>query len=575
MKNWALHRSGQVCLLATAACLLISCQGTQPATTTSTPPVSLVPTSNYAGVLMWKGDPSASGLFASETTLTPANVNVSQFGQLGTFTTDGNIIAQPLYVSGLDMGGGQTRDVVIVATENDSVYAFDAANPGGGSLWERHYTDPANGITTLPDTYGGRTGVGNQFGITGTPYIDSSTGVMYFVTVLLDNNVPQQWLRAIDIHTGNDFGPGSVQIQATVAGDGSGNVNGQISFDPSTQNQRAGLTEANGDIIVPWGSFSDSGIYHGWLMAFDPTTLQQLAVFNAATQYQAVDPTNGPSAYGGAAGIWQGGAAPAVDAAGNIFVATANGSFNADSGGNNYGDTVLKLKLSSAGFQIEDWFTPFNANCIDLYDLEIGAGGVALIPTTFTNGQNLALVTGKEGRMFVVNRDSMGHFNAAGDTQIPEDFLVGQGACSDSITGNVADGTTWNRLYGNASYWNGYVYAGAANMQLKQYQFQNGILNTTPVATSPTAYGVRGANTVVSANGTQNAIVWAYEKTIADTATLHAYDATRVSNEIWNSNMNAERDALGGGVAFGDPIVADGRVIVIFDTRVGIYGLLQ
>ena len=524
---------------------------------------------------MWKGSPSANGLYSTETKLTTSNVNVSQFGRLGSFDTDGYIMAQPLYVSGLDMGGGQTRDVVIVATEDDSVYAFDADNPGGGSLWERHYVDPANGILTMPDNFGGRTTLGGEVGITGTPYIDPSTGVMYFVTVLTDNGVPQQWLRAIDIHNGKDFGPGSVQIQASVPGDGRGSVNGQIAFDPSNQNQRGGLTEANGDIIVPWGSFSDWGVYHGWLMAFDPTTLQQVAVFNPTTQFQAVDAADGPSDHGGGGSFWEGGAAPAVDTAGNIFLNAADGSFNADQGGNNYGDTMLKLKLSASGFQIQDWFTPFNADCIDLYDLEIGSGGVALLPGDFTNGKNLALAAGKEGRLFVVNRDSMGHFNAAGDTQIPQDFMIGQDVCSNSITGDVAEGTTWNRLYGNVSYWNGNVYAGPSNEQLRQYQFQNGMLGATPVATSPTAYGLRGANTVVSANGTQNGIVWAYEKTAAGTGTLHAYDANHVSNELWNSNMNAERDALGGGIGFAVPVVANGHVIVTYDMRVGVYGLVQ
>lgn len=576
MKSWALHRSGQICLLLSFACLLVNCQGMHQATSTTPPTtVSLVPTPDYTGVLMWKGSPSANGLYSSETKLTTSNVNVSQFGKLGSFDTDGYIMAQPLYVSGLDMGGGQTRDVVIVATEDDSVYAFDAANPGGGSLWERHYVDPANGILTMPDNFGGRTTLGGEVGITGTPYIDPSTGVMYFVTVLTKNGVPQQWLRAIDIHTGKDFGPGSVQIQASVPGDGRGSVNGQIPFDPSNQNQRGGLTEANGDIIVPWGSFSDWGVYHGWLMAFDPTTLAQVAVFNPTTQFQAVDAADGPSDHGGGGSFWEGGASPAVDSAGNIFLNAADGSFNADQGGNNYGDTLLKLKLSSSGFQIQDWFTPFNADCIDLYDLEIGSGGVALLPGDFTNGKNLALAAGKEGRLFVVNRDSMGHFNAAGDTQILQDFMIGQDVCSNSITGDVAEGTTWNRLYGNVSYWNGNVYAGPSNEQLRQYQFQNGMLGATPIATSPTAYGLRGANTVVSANGTQNGIVWSYEKTATGTGTLHAYDANHVSNELWNSNMNAERDALGGGIGFAVPVVANGHVIVTYDQRVGVFGLLQ
>jgi hypothetical protein len=501
-------------------------------------------------------------------------VNVTEFGRLGTFKADGLVMGQPLYVASLDLGQSATHDVIIVATENDSVYAFDADNPGGGSLWERHYLDPANGITFLPDNFGGRTTLGGEVGITGTPVIDASSGVMYFVTTLADNGVAQQWLRSIDIRSGKDFGPGSVQIQASVPGDGRGSVNGQIAFDPSIQNQRPGLIEVNGSIIVGWGSFSDWGVYHGWLMAFNAATLKLEAVFNPTPQFQAVDAANGPADHGGGGAFWQGGAAPAVDADGNIFINTADGSFNANLGGNNYGDTLLKLRLNGNSFQIVDWFTPSDANCIDLDDLELGSSGVALLPTDFTNGTKLAVTYSKEGRLFVVNADTLGEYNASGDTQIPQEFMVGDYSCSDSTTGGAADGPDWNRLYGTASYWNGNIYAGGANLPLKQYQFQNGLLSSTPVATSPTAYGYRGANTVVSANVNQGGIVWAYEKTAAGQGILHAYNATSVLVELWNSNMNSGRDALGEGIGFATPVVANGRVIVTYDTRVGVFGLL-
>ena len=524
---------------------------------------------------MWKGDPSETGLYSNETTLTPANVNVSQFGRLGSFQADGIVMAQALYVSKLDMGSAGTHDVIFLVTEHDSVYAIDADNPGAGSLWERHYVDPTNGVTTMADNFGGRTTLGGEIGITGTPYIDLGTGVIYFVTTLARNGVPEQWLRALDIRTGNDFGPGSVQIQASVPGDGRGSANGQIAFDPSIQNQRAGLTKANGAIVVAWGSFSDWGLYHGWLMAFDPATLKLLAVFNPTPQFQADDAANGPSDHGGGGAFWQGGAAPAVDADGYIYINAADGSFNADQGGNNYGDTMLKLRLNESSFEIVDWFTPSNAACIDLHDLELGSAGVALLPTDFTNGSKLAVTYSKEGRLFMINTDTMGHFNSGGDNQIPQEFMVGEYTCSDAVTGDVAEGPTWNRLYGTPSYWNGNVYAAASNLQLKQYQFQNGLLNPTPAATSPTSYGLRGANIMISANGNQNAIVWAYEKSATGKGILHAYDANSVSNELWNSNMNEGRDGLGQGIGFATPLVADGKVVVQYDTRVGIFGLLQ
>ena len=558
------------------ALFVLSCQSVhQPTSQPTTPPENPESHPKLKGVLMWKGDPTEKGLYSAETTLTPANVNVNQFGRIGSFQADGLVIAQPLLVSGLDMGDGSTHDVVIIATEHDSVYAIDASNPGGGSLWERHYVDAASGVTTMADSFGGRTTLGGEVGITGTPYIDAATGVLYFVTTLARNGVPEQWLRALDVRTGKDFGPGSVQITASVPGDGRGSVNGQIAFDPSNQNQRPGLTKVNGAIVVAWGSFSDWGVYHGWLMAFDPSSLKQVAVFNPTTQAQSTDAASGPSDYGGGGAFWQGGAAPAVDADGYIYLNAADGSFNADQGGSNYGDSLLKMKLTAQGFQVVDSFTPSNAACIDLHDLELGSGGVALLPTDFTNGHKLAAAYSKEGRLFLVNTDTLGKFNAGGDNQIPQEFMVGANTCSDAITGDVAEGPTWNRLYGNASYWDGNVYAAASSMQLKQYQFQNGLLNPTPVAMSPSAYGLRGANTVVSANGNQNGIVWAYEKSTTGQAILHAYDAGDVSKELWNSNMNGDRDGMTSGIGFGTPVVAGGRVFAASDTSIDVFGALQ
>ena len=265
----------------------------------------------------------------------------------------------------------------------------------------------------MPDNFGGRTTLGGEVGITGTPYIDAARGVMYFVTTLSHNGVAEQWLRAIDIRSGQDFGPGSMQITASAAGDGKGSANGQIPFDPSIENQRMGLTEADGAVLVGWGAFSDWGVYHGWLMAFDPDSLQSKAVFNSTVEYQADDAADGPADHGGGGAFWQGGAPPSVDADGSIYVNASDGSFNADVGGHNYGDTLLKLKLSGSAFQVVDSFTPYNADCIDLHDLELGSGGVVLLPSDFSNGAALAAAYSKEGRLFVVNREGLGGYNPA------------------------------------------------------------------------------------------------------------------------------------------------------------------
>jgi hypothetical protein len=535
-----------------------------------------VPANAINGVLKWKNDLSGKGLYDGETVLTPANVNVAGFGKLGSFVTDGLVIAQPLFVANLDMGAAGVHNVVIIANEHDSVFAFDIDHPGAAPLWTRSYIDPAHGITTAAANFHGRTSLGGEVGITGTPVIDQNTGIMYFVTIIERNGVPEQWLRALDIRTGKDFGPGSVQVQASVAGDGVGSANGRIAFDPTVQNQRQGLAEVNGSILVAWGSFSDFGVYHGWLMAYDAATMQQKAVYNPTVKFQAVDATNGPADHGGGGSFWGGGASPAVDSNGNIYEITADGSFNANEGGTNMGDSVLKLSLGPDGFSVVDWFSPSNNACLDQADLEIGSGGLAILPAEVDPTRRLAAAINKEGRLYILNLDNLGKFNAAGDTQIPQVVQVGNRTCFTGIGNGFAEGPDWQRMYGNVSYWNQNLYMGTANGPLRQFHFQGaGTVGVTPFAQSPTPYGLRGANTVVSSNGANNGIVWAYEKALTNLAVLHAYDATLVSRELWNSNMNHGRDGLGEGTAFGVPVVANGRIIVgVFNAAV-VYGPLQ
>jgi hypothetical protein len=539
---------------------------------TPTPAATPTPVSASAinGVLKWKGDVSGKGLYDQETTLTLANVNVGGFGKLGSFVTDGLVIAQPLFVSNLDMGPLGVHNVVIIANEHDSVFAFDVDHPGTAPLWTRNYTDPAHGITTAGAGFPGRTSLGGEIGITGTPVIDQNTGIMYFVTMIARNGVGEQWLRAVDIRTGKDFGPGSVQIQASVPGDGVGSVNGQIAFNPTFQNQRQGLVEVNGTILVSWGSFSDFGVYHGWLMAYDAATMQQKAVFNPTPKFQAVDSANGPADHGGGGSFWGGGASPAVDSNGTIYDVTADGSFNFDQpGGTNMGDSVIKLNLGTNSFSVLDWFSPSNQACLDHSDLEIGSGGLVILPSEVDPTRRLAAVVNKEGRLYILNLDNLGKFNPAGDTQIPQMLVVGNKTCVTGMGDGFAEGTDWQRMYGNPSYWNQNLYMGTANGPLRQFHFQGaGTLAATPVAVSPTSYGLRGANTVVSSSGAQNGIVWAYEKALTGQAILHAYDATAVSHELWNSNMS-RGDGLGEATAFGVPVVANGRVIVgVFNAAV-------
>ena len=525
------------------------------------------------GVLMWKGDTSGAGLYGSETKLTPQNVNPQQFGLRARFEVDGYVVAQPLYVSQLNMGDKGVHDVVLVATEHNSIYAFDANGGPSALLWQRTYNE--NNSTPAPDNYGGRTTLGGEIGITGTPVIDRSTGAMYFVTMIQRAGVIEQWLRAVDIKTGADFGPGSMKIEASVPGDGRGSVNGQIPFDPVLQNQRPGLVLLNGKVLIAWGSFSDWGLYHGWLMAYDAASLQRVAVFNPTPQHQAVDDVFGPADHGGGGAFWQGGAPPTIDAQGNIYIVASDGSFNADQGGSNYSDTVLRLQLTNSGFQVMDWFTPANERCVNMADLEIGSGGVVLLPSSAGGGRR-AVVINKEGRLYVLNPDNLGKFNPAGDSQIPQQFMVGAQQCFEGMGEGHAEGADWNRLYGNPAYWAGNLYVAPSNTTLRQYAVQNGTVQIAPLAQSGVAFGFRGGGVVVSANGNSNGIVWVMQKEPSvGAAVLHAFDATSVSRELWNSSMNAPRDAMNTGTSFGVPVVADGRVIAAGKRQVSVYGLLQ
>ncbi len=554
-------------LLGFSVALVLILQGCGGGNSSAAPPPPPDTEHQLQGVFRWKGSESGNALYSAGT-LTPQSVNSSGFGQLARYHVGGDIQAQPLYVSNLDMGSAGVHNVVIVATEHDDIAAFDADGKVPQALWSRSYLGP--GITTGTAIFGGRTSLGPEVGITGTPVIDPVTGAMYFVTLIVENGGIEQWLRAVDVRTGMDFGPGSVKVQAAIPGDGPGSNNGQISFDPSVENQRAGLALAGGQVLIAWGSFSDSGVYRGWLMAYDPKPMKQTAIFSPATQYQAQDAANDPADHGGGGSFWAAGAAPSIDSAGNIYVIAADGSFNASTGGQNYGDSVLKLKLSNGSFQVLDYYTPANNACIDNADLEIGSGGLLLLPSGAGGGQPLAMTGSKEGRLYLLNTSNLGKFDSA-DAQIPQQFLVGNKACQPGQGAAGADGPGWERLYGNATYWNGSVYLAPSNTDLRQYRFSGGILSTTPASQSVTTFLNRGANTVVSANGNADAIVWAETKDAKSAMGLHAYDANDLSHELWNNYMGT--NVLYPGVRFATPVVVDDKVIAAGKNDVFIYGL--
>ena len=512
-----------------------------------------------ASVLTFKYDLTRAGLNPNETTLTPSNVS-SNFGKLFADSVDGLVFAQPLYMPNLSIPNKGTHNVTFIATEHDSVYALDA-DSAQSPLWHVSFLDPAAGITSVPTTLantpGGRTGLGPEVGITGTPVIDPSTNTLFVSAMTYEKNQAVQRLHALDIFTGVEKFGGPKVITATVSGSGVGNDGaGHITFYPITQNQRAGLLLVNGVVYVAFGSFSDIEPYHGWLFAYHAQTLRQLDVF-------ITSPT------GEGASLWQGAAAPAADSLGNIYLTTADGTFDANNGGPNYGDTLLKLKLANGSFTILDWFTPFNQNCLNTDDLDLGAGGPTLLPDGMFTHQ-LLIVPSKEGRVYVVDRNSMGHYRTDSDSQIIDWVLINSIACETS-GGLSPDGPTTNRIYGSISYFNESAYVGPANTTLKRYTIaDDGSLTLASHTTN--SFQTRGATSVISANGTSNAILWVAEfATDTHQTILRAYLAMDLSDQLYASTSTA--DSIGRGVVFTVPVVVNGKVYVGGEGRVTVFGL--
>jgi hypothetical protein len=513
------------------------------------------------GHFSWKGDAARTGLNPNESTLKLSNVNVNSFGRRFSNSVDGMVFAQPLYMRNVAVPGKGTFDVVFIATEHASVYAFDA-NAAGSPLWQRSLIDPANNVTTVPNDGHGRTGLGPEVGITGTPVVDPNTGIMYVSVMTLVNGVARHTLHAIDVTTGSDKFP-SKMVQASVPGTGVGtDGSGQVPFQALYANQRAGLALHNGVVYVAWGSYSDEGPYHGWLMAFDANNLNLISAFNTA-----------PDGEGSA--IWQAGAAPAVDSEGNVYVMTGDGQqFNANAGGKNYGDSFIKLRLVNNQLTVVDWFTPFNEHCIDLADLDLGAGGPMLVPEP-SGGRNLLIAVGKEGRAYVLDRNNMGHFQTGSDSQIVQSIVITPNPCgTPGFDGNV----TW-RMYGTPTYWNGNVYFGSAFGPLRGYRLADAHLtqfSTSNVTFEASGQQGRGPIPTVSANGTSDGIVWTVHRRISDGhQILRAFDGNDLTRELYNSEMNAARDAMqASGTVFMVPLVINGKVYVTSGNRLYVYGLL-
>jgi len=504
-------------------------------------------------VLMYHNDTSRTGLNASENTLNWANVNVNSFKKLFSYSVDGYIYAQPLYVPALTINGA-THNVVFVATENNSVYAFDADNSGsgGGLLWQANFNHGAAGVTVTPVpssdvSCGDLTPI---IGITSTPVIDASSQTIYVdvKTKEVSSSATNYYhrLHALSLLTGQEKFGGPVPVQATVAGS-CGNTDGQghITFNPLIQHQRAALLLSGGNVYLGFASHCDLGAYNGWLFAYNAGSLAQTSAYNTSPDGVAGDCR---------AGIWQSGAGPAADASGNIYANTGNGTFNVASGGHSYGDSVVKF--APGGASIADYFTPFYQASLDNADLDLGAGGPLLLPDQPGRNPHLLVAAGKASDIYLVNRDNMGEYHKVGDQDVEE------------IPG--AFGSTPTAPYPMPAYVSQAVYFAAPNNAVKEFALANGRLGKTPAASSAAVLGEFGAGLSTSTDSTgANAIVWALE--YQSTSVLHAFKATDMT-ELYNSNQSGSRDTPGAGVKFAVPTVSGGKVFVGTTSGLAVYG---
>jgi hypothetical protein len=498
----------------------------------------------YTGMLRYHNDLGNTGQNLNETKLTVSNVNATQFGKLFSYPLDGQSYAQPLYVSDVPVPNKGKHNLLFVATEHDTVYAFDADTQA--TLWSVNFTNPGAGVTTVPgDELGGGTNpIKPEVGITGTPVIDGNSGTLYVVAMTKENGAYIHRLHALDITSGQEKFGGPVVLQGSVQG-----KNGQVTFDSKQHLQRPGLLLSGGVVYICFGSYGDFNPYHGWIMGYDVHTLKQVAIFTST-------PNGGDSAQGS---FWQSGASLSADSDGNIYGIAANGTFDANNGGSDYGESFLKLQPGT--LSVIDYFTPFNFQELNDGDIDIGSGGFTLLPDQPGPVPHLGLSAGKEGRIYLLNRDNLGKFQSGSDSQIVQ-----------SIPEAIGDFNFPNgHNFSTATYWQGNVYFIGNKDVIKQFALNNGLLSSQPVSSGTHIYGFPGGNMSISANGSQNGIVWAIEAGGANV--LHAYDGTDVSRELYNTAQAGSRDQFGTAVRFTVPTVMNGKVFVAGQTELAVFGL--
>jgi hypothetical protein len=517
---------------------------------------------NHPGVFTHHNDNFRTGQNLNETVLTPANVSSAGFGKLTSYALDGNSHASPLYVAGVNVPGQGIHNVVYVATEHDSVYAFDADGLSSAPLWKVSFINPAGGVTTVPSSDTGECcDIAPEIGITGTPVIDRGTGTLYVVAKTKEvsggTTTYRQRLHALDLTTGAEKFGGPVVLQASVPGTGGGAQGGNVAFDALRENQRPALLLSNGVVYIGFGAHGDIQPYHGWLLGYDAATLQRVFVHNSSPN------DNG-------AGMWQANGGPAADAAGNIYFVTGNGLFDVNTGGKNYGDSFVKISPSGS---VLDYFTPYNQANISGNNFDLGAAGPLLLPDQPGLHPHLLVSAGKDNTIYLLDRDSLGHYNASNNNQIVQS-LVNAFPFGRPEPGN----------FSSPVYFNGTVYFAPVADTIQAFTLTNGRLSTTPTATSSVAYPYPGGTLAVSANGVANGILWAIQRNgdcgvqvtcgSASPGVLRAYDAGNLGVQLYASDQAGTRDALDFAAKFSVPLVVNGKVFVTTVGRLTIYGLL-
>jgi hypothetical protein len=525
--------------------------------------------SGYTGTVTHHNDTFRTGQNNSEAALTTGNVTPAQFGKLFSYNVDGQIYGEPLWVPNVNVNGVY-HNVVFVATQNDSVYAFDADNATlyPNPLWQMSFVNPP-GITAIPqaDIEKGLD-ISPKIGITATPVIDPALGVVFVEARTLNTtgtaNCPGEvaptffhYLHALSLSTGAEMANSPALICAQVPGTGYDNVGGTVTFNSMRQNNRAGLLLLNGTVYMAFSSLEDISPYHGWILGYNENTLLQTFAYN--------DTPNGNKG-----GIWHGGGGIPADASGNIYYTTGTGSFDNNVGG---GISFVKLTPSGTTLNVTDYFAPFNQayENVEAINLDLSSSGPLLLPDQPGTVTHEALVAGKSGTMYLVNRDNMGHFSATADNVVQALYTTIGGAVTP--TGN----------WGTPAYFNGQIYIQGVKDALKQYGVSTyvsgtSILSGGPIAMGSPVIGYPGTTPAVSSNGTKNGIVWVIESDGAATSkasTLWAYDAADIAHSIYNSGAaSGNRDIAGAAVKFATPTVANGKVYVNTAVELDVYGLL-